>query len=130
MVSGLLLVTLASLLVSLLLTSTTEKSPEKIKVNITIDFGSSEKNKIIEVQNETTAFEALNSTAKVEYKEYAGMGKIITSIDNVGQNTTNSWMYFVDDKLAPVSVDNYIITKDTSITFRYLSNEEAFKYFS
>jgi hypothetical protein len=66
----------------------------------------------------------------VEYKEYAGMGKIITSIDNVNQNTTNSWMYFVDDKLASVSVDNYIITKDTSITFRYLSNEEAFKYFS
>jgi hypothetical protein len=123
-------VILASLLVSLLLTSTTKKSPEKIKVNITIDFGSSEKSKIVEVQNETTAFEALNSIAKVEYKEYAGMGKIITSIDNVGQNTTNAWMYFADDKLAPVSADNYFITKDTSINFRYMSNEEAMGYVS
>jgi hypothetical protein len=72
----------------------------------------------------------LNSTTKVEYKEYAGMGKIITSIDGVAMNDTYSWLYFVNDKLAMVSVDNYLLAEDSSIAFKYLSNEEALKYFS
>jgi len=85
---------------------------------------------MIRVQNGTTVFEVLNRTAKVEYKEYAGMGKIITSINGIASNNTYSWLYFVDDKLAMVSVDKYSLTKDSSITFKYLANEEALKYVS
>jgi len=72
----------------------------------------------------------LGRVATVEYKEYAGMGKIITSIDGVAMNDTYSWLYFVNDKLAMVSIDNYLLTEDSSITFKYLSNKEALKYFS
>jgi hypothetical protein len=72
----------------------------------------------------------LNSVATVEYQEYAGMGKMVTSIDGFKQNSSYSWMYFVDDKLASVSADKYVLTKDSSFTFKYLSSEEALKYFS
>ena len=130
LVSGLLIIILASLAIHLFLYSSGEKQEGKIKVEINIDFGTSEKSETIRVQNGTTVFEVLNSTTNVEYKEYAGMGKIITSIDGVAMNDTYSWLYFVNDKLAMVSVDNYLLTEDSSITFKYLSNEEALKYFS
>ncbi len=99
-----------------------------IKIEAKIDFGTSEKTKIVDVQNGTTVFDVLNSTATVEYKEYAGTGKMITSVDGVAQNSSYSWMYFVDDKLAPVSADKYAFTKDSSFIFKYMSNEEALKY--
>ena len=130
LVSGLLIVILASLAINLYLTFTSEKYPEKIKVNATINFGTSEKTKIVEVQNGTTVFDVLNSIATVEYKEYAGTGKMVTSIDGFAQNSSYSWMYFVDDKLASVAADKYALTKDSSFTFKYMSNEEALKYFS
>jgi len=130
LVSGLLIVIMASLAINLYLTFTSEKYSEKIKINATINFGTSEKTKIIEVQNSTTVFDVLNSIATVEYKEYTGTGKMITSIDGFVQNSSYSWMYFVDDKMASVAADKYALTKDSSFIFKYMSNEEALKYFS
>lgn len=130
LVSGLLIVILASLAINLYLTFTSEKHPEKIKVNATINFGTSKKTEIVEVQNGTTVFDVLNSMTTVEYKDYTGTGKMITSIDSFAQNSSYSWMYFVDDKLAFVAADKYALTKDSSFTFKYMSNEEALKYFS
>jgi hypothetical protein len=101
-----------------------------IRIEARINFGTSEKTKTIDVQNGTTVFDVLNSIVKVEYKEYAGTGKMITSIDGVAQNSSYSWMYFVDDKLAPVAADKYALTKDSSFSFNYMSNEEAMKYWS
>jgi len=130
LVSGLLIVVLASLAVNLFLYSTEEKQEGKVKAEIRLDFGTSEKTETIEVQNGTTVFEVLESVATIDYKEYAGMGKIITSIDGVAMNDTYSWLYFVNDGLAMVSVDNYLLTQDSSIAFKYLSNEEALEIVS
>ncbi|MDI6826556.1 MAG: DUF4430 domain-containing protein [Candidatus Aenigmarchaeota archaeon] len=121
---------LASLAINLYLTFTSERYPEKIRVEARIDFGTSEKNKRVEVQNGTTVFEVLKSIATVEYKEYAGMGKFVTSIDGVAQNSTHSWMYYVNDEYAQVACDKYALTEDASFTFKYMSNEEAMGYVS
>jgi len=130
LVSGLLIVVLAGLAINLFLYSTEEKQAEKVRVEIKIDFGTSEKNEVIEVQNGTTVFEALGEVVTVDYEEYAGMGKIITSINGITMNDTYSWLYFVNDEIAMVSVDNYLLTEDSSISFKYLTNEEALEYFS
>jgi hypothetical protein len=114
----------------LYLTFTSKELLGKIKVEAKIDFGTSEKTKTVDVQNGTTVFDVLNSVATVEYKEYAGTGKMITSIDGFSQNSSYSWMYFVDDKLASMAADKYALTKDSSFTFKYMLNEEALKYFS
>lgn len=130
LVSGLLIVVLASLVINLFLYPTGEKQAGGIRAEVRIDFGTSEKIKIIDVQNGTSVFDAVKEVTTVESKEYAGMGKIITSINGVASNNTYSWLYFVNDKLAMVSVDNYLLTEDSSITFKYLTSEEALKYFS
>jgi len=80
---------------------------------------------MIDIQNGTTVFEVLDSIATVEYKEYAGMGKFVTSIDRVAQNETHSWMYYVNDEYAQVACDKYVLIEDSSFTFKYMSNEEA-----
>ena len=130
LVSGLLMVLLASLAINLHLTFTSEKYQGKIRVEAKIDSGTSEKTKIIDVQNGTTVFDVLNSITTVEYKEYAGTGKMITSINGIAQNSSYSWMFFVDGKLASVAADKYELTKDSSFTFKYVSSKEALKYFS
>ena len=130
LVSGLLIVVLASLAVNLFLYSTDEKQIGKVRAEIRIDFGTSEKTETIEVENGTTVFEVLESVATIEYKEYTGMGKIITSIDGVAMNDSYSWLYFVNDDLAMVSVDNYLLKEDSSISFKYLANEEALEIVS
>jgi len=123
-------VILASLTVNLYLTFTSEKYPEKIKIEAKIDFGTSEKTEMVDVQNGTTVFEVLNSIATVEYKEYTGMGKFITSIDEVAQSETHSWMYYVNDEYAQVACDKYALTEDSSFSFKYMSNEEAMGHVS
>ena len=130
LVSGVLIVILASLAVNLYLTFTSEKYPEKVRIEARIDFGSSEKPETINVQNGTTIFEVLNSIARVEYKEYAGMGKFVTAIDGVAQSETYSWMYYVNDEFAPVACDKYELTEDSSFSFKYMSNEEAMEQVS
>jgi len=84
---------------------------------------------MIEVKNGTTVLEVLESIADVETKEYTGMGKLVTSIDGVKQDSEHSWLYFVNGELASISVDNYKLSEDSSFTFKYLSSEEALKYF-
>jgi hypothetical protein len=125
LVSGVLIVILASLAVNLYLTFTSEKYPEKVKVEVKINFGTSEKTETVEIQNGTTVFEVLDSITEVEYMEYSGMGKLVTSIDGVAQTETHSWMYYVNDEFAAVACDKYALTEDTSFSFKYMSNEEA-----
>jgi len=123
-------VVLASLGVNLYLTFTSEKYPEKIRVEARIDFGTSEKKETVDGQNGTTVFEVLNSIATVEYKEYAGMGKLVTSIDGVAQNETHSWLYYVNEEFAQVACDKYALTEDSLFTFKYMSNEEVMELVS
>lgn len=87
------------------------------------------KNKVIEISNTTSVFDALNKVAGVKYAEFGGMGKMITSIDNVTQNSSNYWIYFVNGNFAGVAADKYVLLADSTVFFKYASSEEAMNYF-
>jgi hypothetical protein len=74
-------------------------------------------------------FDVLNSSEKVVFTEYAGMGKMINSIGGVASNTSFYWLYFVDDKIAEVATDKYVLIKNSSVYFQLTSSEESMKYF-
>lgn len=97
-------------------------------MNLNIESGNAKSSQKIEVEG-ITAFAILNSTAKVNYTEYKGMGRFITSINGVAQNSTHSWMYFVNGNLSVVSADNYYPNNNDNISFVFMSNAEAGKYF-
>ena len=76
------------------------------------------KNDLLTVINGTSVFNLLNISHKVEYKEYSGLGKLITKIDDEEQNSTHSWFYWVNDKFADKSADNYILFENSNVVFR------------
>ena len=130
LVLGLLIVVVASLAVNSYLSYTVGILEGKVRIKATIDFGTSKKTKTMDVQNGTTIFEVLDSIATVEYKEYAGMGKLVTSIDGLAQTETHSWLYYVNDDFADVACDKYVLREDSSFSFKYMSNEEAMEQVS
>ena len=54
------------------------------------------------------------------------MGKLVTSINDVKQNESYYWMYFVDSKLANVAADKYILTRDSEIFWWLMPKDKAF----
>jgi hypothetical protein len=71
----------------------------------------------------------LNTSEKVLYTEYAGMGKMINSINGIASNTSFYWLYFVDEQIAQVAVDKYVLIRNSSVYFQLTSSEESMKYF-
>lgn len=100
----------------------------KMSVFLTIDYGTKKSQKILTVDNQTTAFAVLNQTHSVGYKEYS-MGYFITSIGNKSQNSTHSWLYFVNQEPPEISVDNYHLSDQDNLTFAFISNNESMKFF-
>ena len=96
---------------------------------MTIDFGPSVKSRMLMVDNGTTVFNVLNSSFSVDYKEFAGMGVMVTAIDSVAQNTTHYWLYFVDGRIAGVATDKFILQKDSAVEFKFLKSDIALSYF-
>lgn|GEM_PF-554798 len=103
------------------------KEEGKIELSLKIEYGESIKENLI-VENHTTAFQVLNKTHKVEYKEYP-LGYFITGIDGIRQNETHSWLYFVNDSVIMESSDKYYLSYGDVLTFKFLSSEESMKYF-
>ena len=133
---GVLVVVMASIAITLYLqnfqvptgkfTSTTGKL---IEVNVIVDFGSSRKSKSLTVENGTSVFDVLNRSFDIEFNEYEGLGKMVVSIDGVSSNSTHYWLYWVNGELAQVGADSYFLTEDSEVEWRYLSSEEAMKFF-
>ena len=75
-----------------------------------------------------TAFDALKRVAVVDYRIYA-TGVFITGINGVKQDENHYWLYFVNGELPDIGSDFYYPNDGDVITFRYLTAEEAAKYF-
>ena len=82
-----------------------------------------------DVPRGTDVLSILEMKHSVAGKEYAGMGFFITEIDGIKQDESHSWLFFVNGKPASASADNTIVEEDAQIEFRFLSNNEAMKYF-
>ncbi|MBI2578893.1 MAG: DUF4430 domain-containing protein [Candidatus Aenigmarchaeota archaeon] len=79
--------------------------------------GSSNATGIATINNGSTVFDALNSSFAVEYKEFAGLGKLVTSINGFEQNSTHYWFYYVNEKFGDAAADKYMLYNDSSVLF-------------
>jgi hypothetical protein len=68
-----------------------------------------------------TVFDALSRVAKVEFKFYPGLGKFVTSIDNLRQTETAWWLYYVNGTLASIAADRYGLMDGDNILWKYTS---------
>ena len=123
---GVLLIAMLTVAVSLNISG--ESRNGEIDILLKIENGANTSEEKYTINNGTTAFQVLNETHSVEYKEYS-IGYFITSIDGVEQNTTHSWLYFINGDPSSVSSDRYYLSDGDILDFKFLSNEEGMKYF-
>lgn len=126
--TGYLLIGAASVLALLAVTQMPQlQQPQgnaTITVDITVDYGDEVDKYSPEVLNGSTVFSALNKSAEVDIKEYS-FGYFVTSINGVTQNSTHSWMYFVNSESPSKAVNNYVLGEYDSVKFRFMSNNES-----
>lgn len=81
-----------------------------VLINTSVEFSAGE-----------TVFDALSKVAKVEYNFYPGLGKFVTSIDNLGQTQTAWWLYYVNGTLASIAADRYGLMDGDNVLWKYTS---------
>lgn len=95
-----------------------------VDIELTIDYGNTTQ-QVFSNQIGVTVFDILNQTSVVTFTQYA-YGKFITSINGVENNANNNgryWQYWVNDELAPVAADNYLLTDGDQVLWKYLASE-------
>jgi galactose-1-phosphate uridylyltransferase len=79
---------------------------------------------MIKMNNGSTVFDTLNSSFSVTFKEFAGMGKLITGINGFDQNSTYYWFYYVDNEFAQLAADKFSLHKNSSVLFEFTSENK------
>ncbi len=93
-------------------------------VKMTIDYGNTTQNVFTALSGDSV-FEILNKTTSVTFIQYL-YGKFITSINGVENNADNNgyyWQYWVNDELAPVAADNYVLSNGDQVLWKYCAPE-------
>ncbi|MFX1577615.1 MAG: DUF4430 domain-containing protein [Promethearchaeota archaeon] len=99
---------------------------ERLAMNIelTIDYGNSTQ-QVFPNLSGPTVFDVLNQTATVTFTQFP-YGKFIDSINTVENNANNNryyWQYWVNDELGPVSADNYELSDNDHVLWKYCAPE-------
>lgn len=95
-------------------------------VELTIDYGNSSQHVYSDLSG-LTVFDILNQTAPVTFIEFA-YGKFVISINGVENNANQNgfyWQYWVNDELAPIAADNYVLSDDDQVLWKYCAPEET-----
>jgi hypothetical protein len=95
-------------------------------VEQTIDYGNSTQN-LFQSLTGVTVFDVLNETTIVVFTQYP-YGKFIISINGVENNANDNgyyWQYWVNDELAPVAADSYILADGDQILWKYCAPENT-----
>lgn len=89
-------------------------------IRLVIDYGNSTQ-RVFADRSGSTVFDVLNETANVTYTTHA-FGRFIQSINGVGNNAGGNgyyWQYWVNNQLAPVAADYYVLSDGDGILWKY-----------
>lgn len=95
-------------------------------IELTIDYGNSTQ-QVFPNLSGTTAFDVLNQTATITFTQFP-YGRFIDSINEVENNANNNgyyWQYWVNDELGPVSADNYGLSNNDHVLWKYCAPENT-----
>lgn len=109
---------LALLLLAGCVSEPQQQTSNQLAVTIIVNDGHSPVTKEITISNGSTALDAFSKAAQLNYTVHPVYGTFITGVNGVEQNGTHFWQYYVDGELAPVGVDAFKITKDSTLEFR------------
>lgn len=101
---------------------TPETGETQISVSLSLDKPGQTFKQEIDIDVNSTVFDALNQTYSVEHTEY-DFGYFVTSIDGLQQNDTHSWLYYVNNESATTAVNNYMLEDGDNVTFQYTAQQ-------
>jgi len=97
---------------------------DQIEVNLTVDYRDSVESQIVNVNNSSTVFDALNSSYSIEYQE-SSYGYFITSINGVSGNESDYWIYEVNGETPEVGLGQYRLSDQDNLDFALLNEAES-----
>jgi len=97
---------------------------DQIEVNLTVDYRDSVESQIVNVNNSSTVFDALNSSYSIEYQE-SSYGYFITSINGVSGNESDYWIYEVNGEAPEVGLGQYRLSDQDNLDFALLNEAES-----
>ncbi len=97
---------------------TNKSNEELINVSLIIDYGNSTESKTIFVENGTTVYDAMRKAVNLSVKTHPTYGVFVEGINGVMQGNGKYWQYYIDGKLAPVGVSNYIINRSLILEWK------------
>lgn len=100
--------------------SNSDMSDEQVTVSLKLDMSDSNVSREVDLEANSTAFDALNKSFEINYTEY-DFGYFVTSINGVSQNQTHSWVYLINGETANKAVNNYYLSEGDNVTFSYTS---------
>ena len=100
------------------------ESDDQIRVNLTVDYRDSIDSTMVDVNNSTSAFKALNMTHEVGYRE-SSYGYFVTSINGVSGNETQYWIYQVNGETPEVGSGKYQLSGEDSLRFSLMNENES-----
>jgi len=89
-------------------------------VRLVIDYGNSTQRAFPDLSG-STVFDVLNETTNVTCTVHA-FGRFIQSINGVANNAGGNgyyWQYWVNDQLAPVAADFYVLSSGDDVLWKY-----------
>jgi len=122
--AGFLIVLGLALIAGAELSGTPESSDNQIQVNLTVDYRDSIDSQMIDVNNSTSAFKALNMTHDVAYQE-SSYGYFITSINGFSGNDTQYWIYQVNGEAPEVGSGQYQLSDEDDLRFSLMNENES-----
>ena len=93
-------------------------------VELTIDYGNSTQ-RVFSNLTGNTVFDIMNETVNVSFTQFV-FGKFITAINGVENDADGNgyyWQYWVNDELAPVAADNYVLSDGDQVLWKYCAPE-------
>lgn len=101
---------------------------DKVAINLEqiIDYGNSTQQTFSSLVGDTV-FDILNQTTTVTFIQYA-FGKFITAINDVENDANGNgyyWQYWVNDELAPVAADNFVLSDGDRVLWKYCAPEST-----
>lgn len=97
---------------------------DQIQVNLTVDYRDSVDSRMVDVNNSSSAFNALNSTYDVQYQK-SSYGYFITSINGVSGNESNYWIYEVNGEAPEVGAGQYTLEENDKLKFSLMTENES-----
>ena len=95
-----------------------------LSVELTIDYGNSTQ-RVFSSLSGNTVFDILNETASVRFTQFV-FGKFVTAINGVENDANGNgyfWQYWVNDELAPIAADNYVLSDGDQVLWKYCAPE-------